>query len=997
MGWLKKILVVDDDCSNRTLLTELMELLGFQARAAADGSEALDKLQGGFDLVLLDLMMPIMNGFEVLKHMRTHASYRDIPVIIVSSMDERDTRLQAIEAGANDFVSKPVDRLELSLRVESLLKLKEAQDALKRNEAQLERIVALRTAQLRESEARFRTVADFTYDWQYWIDPDGGFLYVSPSCERITGYTADEFINDPGLLRKIIHRDDGEVADVLFRNGCDSRLQPIDFRIISKSGQTLWISNLCKSVYGDDGEWLGIRGSNRDITQQKSMEAELKSSRELFRLVLDTLPVGIAYLDLQQRINFVNESFKRWLNGHHENLIGVQFRELLKEDFAVISPHLEKSFCGETVTCETSLRKRNGDKRMVSAFFAPHLGSNGEALGAVSVISDITERKRFQEKLLRIGAAVDGSSDAIVMASPQGEHFYQNRTFSNLFGYKPKDLRGPLGPLLAFTDHRVGGEIFDTIRQGKKWLGEVDMVTKDGRCLPVHLKADAICDNQGEVSTLLGIITDVSEHKEVQKTLRNRTDDLAESRNRFRSLFDAAQDCIFVKDKHLRYTEINPAMAAIFGVSPSDFIGKTDAEIFGKEIFDHSSSIENRVLSGQSIENSEVISSASQQIVWNIARFPLKDSYDRVIGICGIAREVEQPRSTSAESFFDSSEKSSLSHVMRATLAKAEIARASHATVLLTGETGSGKDHLAKYIHDHSRFNTGPFLSINCAAIPTELAESELFGHEAGAFTGATRRKRGLMQMAEGGTLLLNEIGELSVVLQAKLLTFLDTMSFTPVGGEKTVTVNTRLMVATSRDLEAEIRQGGFRKDLYYRLNVLPIEIPPLRSRSEDIPLLIRDILAGLSEKSPLDGGLSIDDTAITVLCEYSWPGNVRELKNVLERAVILSKGNHIKIQHISLGNGKQRQPNGQPCKNPVECSLHNVVEDKQRSLIMAALENFNGNKQRASGYLGISRYALARLVRRLGIEMPPCNKADPSIKRANRRRNGKTESADRL
>jgi DNA-binding NtrC family response regulator len=219
----------------------------------------------------------------------------------------------------------------------------------------------------------------------------------------------------------------------------------------------------------------------------------------------------------------------------------------------------------------------------------------------------------------------------------------------------------------------------------------------------------------------------------------------------------------------------------------------------------------------------------------------------------------------------------------------------------MLGESGSGKDHLARYIHDHSKRAGGLYFSINCAAVAPELAESELFGHERGAFTGARSRKRGLLELAEGGTLLLNEIGELSLHQQAKLLTFLETKKFTRVGGEREVDVNARLMAATNRDLEDAVKDGSFRKDLFYRLNVLPITVPPLRERRSDIPMLVQEFVHDLCEEMQLTEQPIITPSTMKAFQAYQWPGNVRELRNVLERALILSGGARVDI--ASLGS----------------------------------------------------------------------------------------------
>ena len=222
--------------------------------------------------------------------------------------------------------------------------------------------------------------------------------------------------------------------------------------------------------------------------------------------------------------------------------------------------------------------------------------------------------------------------------------------------------------------------------------------------------------------------------------------------------------------------------------------------------------------------------------------------------------------------------------------------RPGKSVILLLGESGAGKDYLAKYIHERSNYSSGSYFSINCAAVPLELAESELFGHEAGAFTGAGRRKRGLLELAEGGTLLLNEVGELSPALQAKFLTFLDTRTFTRVGGQQNIRVNARILAATNRDLQHEISIGRFRADLYYRLNVFSIRVPPLRERIEDLPILVAELLSILAKELQMSFSPELTVGEMAKLYNYHWPGNIRELRNVLERAVILSGGGTIKV-----------------------------------------------------------------------------------------------------
>lgn len=286
--------------------------------------------------------------------------------------------------------------------------------------------------------------------------------------------------------------------------------------------------------------------------------------------------------------------------------------------------------------------------------------------------------------------------------------------------------------------------------------------------------------------------------------------------------------------------------------------------------------------------------------------------------------------------------------------------------VLLLGESGTGKDRLARWIHNHSQRSDGPYFHVNCAAVTAELAESELFGHEPGAFTGARKRRKGLFEVANKGTLLLNEIGELEPRLQSKLLTFLDTSSFLRVGGERYVSIDARVFAATNRELLEEVERGAFRKDLYYRLNVLQIRLPSLRERLEDLPLLVEEILDKLRADMALPRQIEVTASAHQALASYHWPGNVRELRNVLERAVIVSDGRRITPRDLNLVVSEDHWQLVVPF--PTERGLHEVTKQVARQLVSEALRRA-GTKQEAAKLLGISRHALAHQIKVLGVE----------------------------
>jgi Nif-specific regulatory protein len=316
-------------------------------------------------------------------------------------------------------------------------------------------------------------------------------------------------------------------------------------------------------------------------------------------------------------------------------------------------------------------------------------------------------------------------------------------------------------------------------------------------------------------------------------------------------------------------------------------------------------------------------------------------------------------------------------------------------TVLITGESGTGKELVAKALHEQSSRKSEPFIKINCAAIPKTLMESELFGYEKGAFTGATTSKPGRFELADGGTLFLDEIGEIPVEMQVKLLRAIQESEFERVGGLKTIKVDVRLITATNRDLEQEIQRGNFREDLYYRLNVVPLQIPPLRKRSGDIPLLVQHIIKKFNErlKKQISG---IADDALAALEMHVWPGNIRELENVLERTILFCKNERIERADLQLATTAPVEP--PVVRTTTSGVMAPIVDDEidddeavsgelagassgslkdivraetsrvERELIVKALDETGGNVTQAARLLKISRKSLQMKMKELGL-----------------------------
>jgi DNA-binding NtrC family response regulator len=286
----------------------------------------------------------------------------------------------------------------------------------------------------------------------------------------------------------------------------------------------------------------------------------------------------------------------------------------------------------------------------------------------------------------------------------------------------------------------------------------------------------------------------------------------------------------------------------------------------------------------------------------------------------------------------------------------------SNANVLLLGESGTGKEIVAQMLHERSQRRGMPFVAINCGALRESLLESELFGHEKGSFTGAYNKKIGLAEAANGGTLFLDEVGELAPSVQAKLLRFLQEGEIYRVGGKDPIQVNIRLVCATNRDLEKEVLKGNFREDLYYRINTIVANIPPLRRRKEDIPLLIQHFL-GSGAHAYLAKAKQVDPLAMEMLVKYEWPGNVRELQNLCERFQVLSEGHTIMVNDLP---DNIRTPEEKARKSDFDPNV--TLGDLERRYIIQALEHFDGNKTQAANALGITIKTLYNKLHEYGV-----------------------------
>lgn len=531
--------------------------------------------------------------------------------------------------------------------------------------------------------------------------------------------------------------------------------------------------------------------------------------------------------------------------------------------------------------------------------------------------------------------------DGVIIETNQGLLSMTGYEASELVGHRIEELEGwqHLGRTLA----GVSGTVVSL---------ESSLPRKQSRPVSATVRATRFAFKDSTI--IMAVVAGMTEDEPASASLLR-------SAERYRSLFDAVPDLIFTKGPDLKFSDVNPAMEKVLGLPASEILGCTAEQVYGEEAGERMRAWDLRVLSGETIEEEHTVLVKGEKLTFHEVRVPIRNSAGEIVGVCGIGRDVTQRRSAVVKP--DVAPFGYRSKAITETMQLAGQAAATDSIVLLLGESGSGKDYLAGWIHDHSKRAGSPFLTINCAAVPHELAESELFGHEAGAFTGARNRKKGLLELAEGGTLLLNEVGELSPSLQSKLLVFLDSRSFLRLGGQSKVRVDARILAATHKDLEAEVAAGRFSKPLFYRLNVFPIQVPPLRDRIEDIPKLSRELVAKVAAEMNLSAIPSVDAESLKGLMSYHWPGNIRELRNVLEKGLILWQSGKLKLS-VPPANS-QADDWSFRISLPPGRTLRELSRELTRTICLEAIRRNGGNRTAAARSLGLSRDSLYRHLRR--------------------------------
>ena len=446
--------------------------------------------------------------------------------------------------------------------------------------------------------------------------------------------------------------------------------------------------------------------------------------------------------------------------------------------------------------------------------------------------------------------------------------------------------------------------------------------------------------------------------------------------NKLRSVAPASTDAIlesisegvFTVDRNWRITSFNRAAEEITGISREDAYGRFCSEVFRSNMCEADCALRKTLKTGQPVigKTGYIVDDDGDRIPISLSTAVLRDAAGEVVGGAETFRDLSEVEALRRElaGRYRIGEIVSRSPLMDRIFKVLPAIAASLSTVLILGETGTGKELVARTIHALSPRSSAPFIAVNCGALPDTLLESELFGYKAGAFTGANRDKPGRLGLAKSGSLFLDEIGDISPAMQIRLLRVLQDRTYEPLGATQTLKADARVITATNQNLEAALQKKTFREDLYYRVNVVRIELPPLRERREDIPLLVDHFIAHFNrlQKKSIYG---IEPEALSLMMAYHWPGNVRELENAIERAFILCTHGHIAIDHLpeELTVGRVSPP----ASANIE-TLHNLIDAQS---IQTALEQNNFNRLATAKALGIHKTTLFRRMKRLGLALP--------------------------
>lgn len=705
----------------------------------------------------------------------------------------------------------------------------------------------------------------------------------------------------------------------------------------------------------------------------------------LFEKLFEFSPDAVLVTDQTGSIVRANIQTEQMFGYARQELIGQPVEILVPKRFRSIHPKHRTDYAAQPhirpmgAGLDLYGRRKDGSEFPVDIMLSP-LTLNGESL-VLAVVRDITRHKHAEQERDRQAsiareqaALLELAHDSIIVRDLENRITFWNRGAEEKYGWKPEEAIGQLAHSFLQTEFSQPlEEVEETLRLKHYWEGEVVHTAKNGNRIVVASRRVLQCNAVGNPVAILEINNDITDRKHAEDALRR-------SEERLRALFEFSPDAIVVTDREGNIGEVNAQVERFFGYARSDLLGQP-IEVLIPERFrathpkyreDYAAQPRVRSM-GAGLDLYGRRKDGSEFPV-DIMLGPIESSEGPMV--LGVIRDLSQKRKDEEALRRSEQQKSYLEEELDIThqfdeivgensglkrvLKQVEDVAATDATVLILGETGTGKELIARAIHQLSPRRDHAFVKLNCSAIPAGLLESELFGHEKGAFTGAIAQKIGRLELAHQGTFFLDEVGDLPLELQPKILRALQEKEFERVGGTRTIPVNVRLVAATNRDLAKMLNAGQFRSDLYYRLRVFPVTIPPLRERRDDIPLLVRYFVTSHAKRMGRHIE-TIPDQTMQALVKWRWPGNVRELENFIERSVILSPGPVLRAPLAELESVEESTA-------PVDANLE-ATEREHILRVLRECQGMIGGTNGAAERLGLKRTTLNSKLKKLGIK----------------------------
>jgi len=830
-------------------------------------------------------------------------------------------------------------------------------------------------------EAQLQATLNMIPAYTWYAAPSGALTFVNKRNADYGGIPEDHplrFGIDVGAAWDshipFLHPDDHEETRRVWSACLSSgRAGEVTFRVRGAEGNYRWFLSRTEPLHASDGTVLYWIGINFDIDERKRAEVELRRSRAYLADAQRLSRTGFVGMDASTKRIFWSEEAAR-IYGYPPGTKPTPELILQRshpDDVGLVTHAIERAAQGGCdVDYEHRLLMPDGSIKHLHdvAHRVSDEAGNEEVVGA---IVDITDRKvaeetiRTQEAELR--HVVDTIPAIVWSARPDGANSYVNSRFVEYCGMRPEQIAG--------SGWHAATHPADLERHNAKWLAsvasgepfedEVRFRRADGQYRWHLQRGVPLRDEAGHIVKWYGVLTDIEDRKRADDKIREQETEL-------RQILDFAPQMIAVYGPSFQRLYANRITLDYVGITLDEW-----RQTPGRFAFVHPDDRPRAEAGREVAEAVEVrLRKSDGTYRWFLAQVnPVRDDKGEIIRWYISSTDIDERKRAEERlqeenvALREEVDKASMfeeivgaSPALTAVLSRVSKVATSDSTVLITGETGTGKELVARAIHRRSRRASRAFVAVNCAAIPRDLIVSELFGHEKGAFTGAVQRRLGRFELADGGTIFLDEVGELSSDTQVALLRVLQEREFERVGGRDRIRVDVRVIAATNRDLSAAVADGEFRQDLFYRLNVFPLEMPPLRERREDIPVLVEYFIGRYARKAGRTFR-RVSKRTLDRLRSYPWPGNVRELQNVIERSVIVSDTDEFTVDESWLS-----------ASPPVESrlGLSGAVAAHEKAIVEDALRASGGRVFGPSGAaarLGIPRSTLESKIRSLKIE----------------------------